>query len=209
MKIYRVNSPSYTTNSDRPARWKITSNWSNIALVRKYFILKWIFEELTAEEYKFVVDTMNPKFDHFMVAVKLFHKLKNKKDIQTIFNTYYSTNEKTSWNKEVYKNLRAEARKSLKLEIFFTKRRKGIKYSGWRRHQNDKGSLGPNVIKDFEYIIPETEENMESKFIDTLLSVLENLRSQETRADESKWTKRKLSFSFVKSYKEFKDEKQL
>lgn len=180
--VFIRSSPSYTKNSDRPARWKISSNWRKFATVRKYLILKWVFDELTVQEYKFVLDTMNPKFDMFYVVTKLFHKTKSKLLVQKILNTYYKTNKaKESYNQEVFKFLRSEARKSLKLEIFNTKRRKGIKYSGWRRHQNDQGSLGPNVIKDFEYSIPQDEENMEQKLFTTLLSVLES-RTQSSNS---------------------------
>jgi hypothetical protein len=118
---------------------------------------------------------MNPQFDMFYVVVKLFHETQRKSEVQRALDIYYTQNkDRQAYNQQIFKFLRSEARKSLKLEIFNTKRRKGIKYSGWRRHQNDHGSLGPNVIKDFEYSIPQDEVNLEQKLFQTLLSVLES-----------------------------------
>lgn len=174
MKRFFASAPSYTKDSDRPARWKISSNWRSLTTVRRYLICKWVFSELTQEEYRFLLDTLNPKFDMFMIVVKLFHKLKNKKEIQRILNTYYSTDGKEVYNHRTFKLLDAEARKSLKLEIYYTRRRKGIKYSGWARSVKDQGSLGTNVEKDFHHLIPEEGENLEEKFIQKLLSVSES-----------------------------------
>lgn len=171
-KFIRV-APSLTKNSESPAKWKILSNWKSLTTVRKYLTLKWIFDELTTEEYSFLVDTLNPSYDMFMIATKLFFELKSKRKVQEIFNKYYTSNNKDSYNIQVYKFLRSEARKSLKIESFLTRRRKGIKYSGWRRHQNDQGSLGPQVQKDFEYLIPQEEEGREQNMFLTLLSVSE------------------------------------
>lgn len=185
MYQFKKPSPSYTKDSDHPARWKISSNWRNFATVRKYLILKWVYNELTMEEYRLVLDTMSPSYDMFMIVVKLFHKLKSKKAIGAILNKYFSTNDKESYNIQVYKLLRAEAKKSLKIEIFFTKRRKGIKYSGWRRSHNDHGSIGPEVEKEFQYIIPDQEENLEQKMFQTLLSVSESSALQISQAERS------------------------
>lgn len=172
-KITR-SSPSYTSNSDRPARWKITSNWSNFAVIRQYLVLKWVYSELSKEEYFLLLDTMNPSFDMFMIVNKLFKELKSKKEIQILLNKYYSKNKKESYNESIYKFLRSQANKSLKIEIYFTRRRKGEKYSGWRRHQNDQGSLGTQVEKDFRNLIPADEENREQKLFTTLLTVSES-----------------------------------
>lgn len=180
MHVIKRSSPSNTKDSDRPAYWKITSNWSNISLIRKYLTLKWIFAELTRQEYNFLVDTLNPKFDMFMIANKLFFETKSKQKVQEIFNKYYTSNKaKDAYNILVYKFLRSKIEKSLKLEIFHSSRRKGIKYSGWRRHQNDQGSLGPNVEKHFQLLIPQEEENLEQKLFQTLLSVFESQKASE------------------------------
>lgn len=174
LKVIKRFSPSNTKDSDQPAMWKITSNWSDIATVRQYLILKWIFDELSKNEYYFLLDTINPLFDHFMIAFKLFHKLRKKKLVQKAYNRYYSKIEEGSMNKQVYKLLKAEAGKSLKLELFYTRRRKGKKYSGWRRSHNDHGSIGAQVNKDFEYLVPQDEENLENSVFNKLLSVLES-----------------------------------
>jgi len=42
--------------------------------------------------------------------------------------------------------------------------RKGIKYSGWKRHQNDQGSLGPEKEDPF-YLIPNDENDVISLFL--------------------------------------------
>jgi hypothetical protein len=143
--------------------WTLRSSGRRSRIV-SYLFHKWLFGTLSREE-----EILKYDLDEFTRNNMIFSALRARsigipmrtirkvlKISPILFREPAPTKER--WNG--YKTFSLEINK----EVSPNKERKGIKYSGWKRHQNDQGSLGPEKEDPF-YLIPNDENDVISLFL--------------------------------------------
>lgn len=159
---WSVSSNSASSYDGGRVVWNVISSGRR-SIVFKYLFLKWLYDELTQQELKFVLDL--PEFHtssgkEFFACMKMLANGFSKSEIRTRLNGLRKLLDQKPWSAEMYRSL-----KQVKLFLIEVEFREppAEKYSGWVRHQNDQGSLRLSLI------------DLDSEINDSYLSEDENL----------------------------------
>lgn len=143
---WSVSSNSATSITCGRVVWNVISSGKRSTLF-KYLFLKWLWEELTLNELKYVLDL--PEFhsssgEEFFTCMKMLANGFPKSEIRTRLNNFRTLIGLKPHKAEKYRSLKQI--KFILIEVEF-REPPTIKFSGWVRHQNDQGSLRMNLIE--------------------------------------------------------------
>lgn len=138
---WSLRSSSIPKNSSGRVVWNVISSGKRSTLF-KYLTLKWLWEELTSAELKYLLDLpelFSSSGKELLACMRMLANGFSKSEIRTRLNKYRQL--------LGLKPLTAEMFKSMKQIKFFLQEKElrvppTKKYSGWTRHHNDHGSLG-------------------------------------------------------------------
>jgi len=128
-------------------RWYVISSGKRSTLFR-YLFLKWLWDELTSQEWKYVLNL--PEFfrqKEFIACARALATGISKKDIRERLNSFLALTGIKPLSQDRYRGLKRIRYEFCEFERAVTPAKK---FSGWVRHQNDQGSLRMNKFELFE-----------------------------------------------------------
>lgn len=171
--VLRLRSSISTNNTS--IVWLLRSNGRRRTII-SYLFHKWLFANLTSEEKIIFLE-----FPEVLKNNMIFSALKAKTigfSLKTIRKAMKYTSELLFGEKPPshkrwvgYRTFSLEISK----EVRHAKKRHVTKYTGWRRHQNDQGSMGPP--KEDPFFI---EPSFENDNIHLFLEIVEKINSGES-----------------------------
>lgn len=144
---FTVASTTSTSKNDEVVRWFVISSGKRSTLFR-FLFLKWLWDELTSQEWRFVLNL--PEFfssKEFVACARALAAGTPKKEIRDRLNRYNTLVGSKPLSQSEYKSM--YGMKYDLGEVVFTDR-PAKKFSGWVRHHNDQGSLRVNSVFELE-----------------------------------------------------------
>lgn len=176
---------SRTQNPNRIIVFTLRSMGRRAAIIQKLFH-KWLFEELNREERMiFLLHHETILEPQIFASLKAYKNFVSKKVIRVVLRdySYLFKNSKIPTNERHigYRTLRFSYEKHEK----YYNPKKGIKYSGWKRHHTDHGSLAPDFIQEPFY----SDSIDEDDNIDLFLEICQRINPEKP---ESLYNQRRL-----------------
>jgi len=144
---FKMDSTTISPEKGKVVRWHVISSGKRSTLF-KFLFLKWLWDELTSQEWKFVLNS--PEFfssKEFLACARALANGIPKKDIRTrLIKFQLLTGSKPS-SRNRYRSL---ASLRYRLCEFVHTDTPAKKFSGWVRHQNDQGSLRKSSVFEIE-----------------------------------------------------------
>jgi len=144
---FTLASTTLTPEKGVAVRWYVISSGKRSTLF-KFFFLKWLWDELTSQEWYFVLNS--PEFfssEEFVASARALAAGIPKKVIRDRLNKYRLLVGLKPLSQERYRSMLGM--KYELCEFTFTVR-PAEKFSGWVRHQNDQGSLRVSSVFELE-----------------------------------------------------------
>lgn len=148
LHVIKLDSTTSTLKKGEVVRWVVISSGKRSTLFKTLF-LKWLWDELTSQEYRFFLDlpeTLSSK--EFVACARALASGIPKKVIRARLNKYLVLVGLKPLSRDRYNG--SKGVKYVLGECVFTVR-SAIKYSGWVRHQNDHGALRENSVFELDH----------------------------------------------------------
>lgn len=141
---FKVGSSSIAPRYGEMVGWYVISSGKRPTLF-KYLFLKWLWDELTFHEWKFVLNL--PEFfssEEFVACARALASRQPKTVIRTRLNNFRILRGLKPLSEIKYRSMKRNMAYTLVEYTYSPLSTK--KYSGWTRHHNDHGSLGRIIL---------------------------------------------------------------
>jgi len=153
---FKLTSSSIAPKYGEVVGWHVLSSGRRSTLF-KFLFLKWLWDELTFQEFKFITNL--PEFfssEEFVACTRVLASGLPKKEIRTRLNNFRKLRGLKPLSHERYRAMKRGFVFSLVEYTFSPLPTK--KYSGWTRHHKDHGTLGRVLLEPMPSVFTETFE---------------------------------------------------
>lgn len=144
---FKLDSTTSTPKEGGVVRWYVISSGKRSTLF-KYLFLKWLWDELTSQEWYLVLNS--PEFfssKEFVASARALAAGIPKKVIRDRLNKYHLLVGLKPLSQERYRSMKGIRYEFCEFELAV---KPAKKFSGWVRHQNDQGSLRVSSVFEIE-----------------------------------------------------------
>lgn len=170
-RLFRLKrQSSISTNATRKV-WIIRSQSGRMKSIVNYLFHKWLFAELTKKE-RLLFHDLHETLTNSMIYSALrasalgYSKVSIRRALKYSSKILFGNSAPSIEKWEGYRTLKL----SFEIEERRTSERKVQRYSGWRRHQNDQGSMAPQREDPF-YLEPLIENDTLTIFLEIVKEI--------------------------------------